>query len=146
MSWGWKIVVLYTAFVVMTLTMVFYFMRQKVDLVADDYYKQEIEYQSQINKITNARSLREPIGFTFSPKDRNIQLKFPESHITQGIQGEVYLYRPSDADQDKNFDIHPDENGKQVIALGSLRKGMWRVKIYWISAGREYYDEKIITL
>ncbi|MCK5210529.1 MAG: FixH family protein, partial [Cyclobacteriaceae bacterium] len=38
MNWGWKIVVLYSAFVIMTLSMVFFFMRQKVDLVADDYY------------------------------------------------------------------------------------------------------------
>ena len=36
MNWAWKIVVVYSAFVVMTLSMAFFFMRQKVDLVADD--------------------------------------------------------------------------------------------------------------
>lgn len=146
MSWGWKIVVVYSLFVIMTLSMVFFFMRQKVDLVADDYYKQEIEYQDKIDKISNARSLREPISFTFSSQEREIQLKFPKAHIDQGIAGEVRLYRPSDSDEDKGFDIKPNTNGEQVIAVGSLKKGMWRVKISWTSAGKGYYDEKVITL
>ena len=65
MSWGWKIVVLYGLFVMMTLSMVFYFMGHDVDLVAKDYYRQEIEYQDQIDKIENARSLKEPIDLEY---------------------------------------------------------------------------------
>jgi hypothetical protein len=45
-------------FVVMTLAMVVYFMGHKVDLVAEDYYKQEIEYQDQIDKIANTQALQ----------------------------------------------------------------------------------------
>ena len=146
MNWGWKIVVVYSLFVLMTLSMVFYFARQKVDLVADDYYKQEIEYQDQMDKISNARSLREPISFTFSTLDRKIQLKFPGAHIERGIVGEIRLYRPSDSAEDKNFDIRPNSKGEQVIAVGGLKKGLWRVKISWSSAGMAYYDEKVITL
>lgn len=146
MNWGWKIVVVYSLFVIMTLTMVIYFARQKVDLVADDYYKQEIEYQDQIDKITNTRSLNEPIDFQFSAESRQIKLDFSESHAAKGIKGSVFLYRPSNSDEDRKYDIKPDINGEQTIAIGSLNKGLWRVKISWISAGKAYYDEKIITL
>ena len=75
MNWGWKIVVVYSGFVVMTLGMVFYFMGHKVDLVAKDYYKQEIEYQDQIDKITNAKSLDEPIGFEYTAAEKKIKLQ-----------------------------------------------------------------------
>ena len=146
MNWGWKIVILYSLFVIMTLTMVFFFMRQRVDLVADDYYKQEIEYQDQIDKITNARSLKEPIGFQYSKENRTIQLDFPKSHVSNGINGIVSLYRPSDSDEDRQFKIKPDEKGIQIIAVGSLKKGLWRAKIAWKSGGIEFYDEKVITL
>lgn len=146
MNWGWKIVVVYALFVIMTLAMVFYFMRQKVDLVAEDYYKQEIEYQGQIDKITNARLLKEPVGFQYLIDDRSIQLTFPKTHIEHGIKGQVQLYRPSDANEDKKIIIKPGEDGVQTIAIGSLKKGLWRVKISWNSAGKEYYDEKVLTL
>ena len=146
MNWGWKIVVLYSLFVIMTLTMVFYFMRQKVDLVAEDYYKQEIEYQDQIDKINNARSLKEPVGFQVLSKDGMIQLTFPKAHIDNGIKGEVQLYRPSDAGMDKRIAINPGNDGVQNIGVGSLKKGLWRVKISWKSAGKDYYDERVLTL
>ena len=146
MSWGWKIVVIYSVFVIMTLTMVFYFMRQKVDLVAEDYYKQEIEYQDQIDKIANAKSLQQPVGFKYFNHNRSIQLTFPLVHVDKGINGQVHLYRPSDADEDKSFVIKPGSDGIQTIAIGSLKRGLWRVKISWNSAGKDYYYEKTLTL
>ena len=146
MNWGWKIVVVYSAFVVMTLGMVFYFMGHKVDLVATDYYKQEIEYQDQIDKIANAKSLKEPLGFEFSPARRTVKINFPSEHLVSGLNGKIHFYRPSDSSLDKEFDINPTESGEQVISIGSLNKGLWKVKISWMAADISYYDEKVITL
>lgn len=146
MNWGWKIVVVYSAFVVMTLGMVFYFMGHKVDLVADDYYKQEIEYQDQIDKITNAKTLKEPIEFEYSSAERKVKLNFPPEHLNQGLEGSIHFYRPSDSSMDKQFKINPSNEGEQVIAIGSLSKGLWKIKISWTAASKAYYDEKTITL
>ena len=101
MNWGWRIVVLYSAFVLMTLFMVVFFMRQKVDLVAKDYYRQEIEYQEQIDKISNTNSLKEPLDVLYSSKNRTISVQFPSEHAAQGIEGKIHLYRPANADEDK---------------------------------------------
>ena len=146
MNWGWKIVVVYSAFVVMTLGMVFYFMGHKVDLVADDYYKQEIEYQDQIDKISNAKSLIEPIRFKYTASQRTVLLSFPIEHLEKGLKGNIHFYRPSDSSLDKEFDIKTNESGEQTIAIGSLKKGLWKVKISWTAADKAYYDEKVITL
>ena len=146
MNWGWKIVVVYSGFVVMTLGMVFYFMGHEVDLVADDYYKQEIEYQDQIDKITNAKSLNEPIGFEYSAAERKVKLQFPAEHLTNNLEGSIHFYRPSDSSLDKLFKIDPTNEGVQTIAIGSLNKGLWKVKISWTVANEAYYDEKTITL
>jgi hypothetical protein len=146
MNWGWKIVVLYSAFVVMTLSMVVYFMRQKVDLVADDYYKQEIEYQDQIDKISNAKALKEPIGYGYDMKNRTIKLSFPQAHLTQELRGKINFYRPANADEDKEFDIRPEASGAQIISVSDLNKGLWKIKIYWTAGGKEFFDEKVVTL
>ena len=146
MNWGWKIVVVYALFVLMTLFMVFYFMRQEVDLVAQDYYKQEIEYQDQMDKISNAKLLREPVTFDYSSSERKVTISFPASHVSQGIMGKVYFYRPSNAEEDREFEVSPNRDGQQNIAVGSLTKGLWRVKISWTSNDTEYFDEKTVTL
>ena len=146
MNWGWKIVVLYSAFVIMTLAMVIYFMGHKVDLVAEDYYKQEIEYQNQMDKISNANSLKEPIGFEYFRSDRTIKLSFPQVHIEQKLKGKIHFYRPANADEDKEYELQPDSSGEQIISVGSLNRGLWKIKIAWNSGGKEYFDEKIVTL
>lgn len=145
MNWGWKIVVLYSAFVIMTLSMVVYFMGQKVDLVADDYYKQEIEYQDQIDKISNTKSLKEPIGYEYLRADQSIKLSFPQTHVKQDIRGEIHFYRPANADEDKEFAVRLTDSCEQVIAVASLSRGLWKIKINWRSGGKEYFDEKIVT-
>jgi len=146
MSWGWKIVIVYSLFVAMTLGMVFYFIGDKVDLVAEDYYKQEIEYQDQIDKISNAKSLKQSIGFEFSSAQRTVTINFPEDQLQGGLEGSVQFYRPSDSSLDKKFEINPNEAGEQIIAIASLHKGLWKVKISWTASGKDYYDEKVITL
>ena len=133
-------------FVIMTLSMVFYFMGQKVDLVADDYYKQEIEYQGQIDKITNAKQLKQAVEFEYLNSDRIVKISFPPDHIEKGLKGNIHFYRPSNADEDKNFNIAPGEAGEQKIGVGSLSKGLWKVKISWSCAGKEFYDERVVTL
>lgn len=146
MNWGWKIVVLYTLFVIMTLSMVFYFMRQDVDLVAKDYYRQEIEYQDQIDKIENARSLKEPVDLEYVANQNLIKLKFPAAHLREGIDGTIHLYRPSNAKEDKLVQVKPMADGQQLINVGDLRDGFWKVKISWSAGGTDYYDEHAVTL
>ena len=146
MNWGWKIVVLYSGFVIMTLSMVIYFMGHKVDLVAEDYYKQEIEYQGQMDKISNANSLKEPIGFEYFRSDRTIKLSFPLAHVKQDLHGKIHFYRPADASEDREFDVHPTDSGEQLIAVSGFSKGLWKIKIAWSSGGKEYFNDKIITL
>jgi len=146
MNWGWKIVVVYSAFVVMTLSMAFFFMRQKVDLVADDYYKQEIEYQGQMDKISNAKSLKNPVFISYSMENKAITLNFPVEHIEKDLTGKIHFYRPSNADEDKAFEIHPMDSGEQVISVSSLNKGLWKIKISWTVGGESYFDEKVVTL
>ena len=146
MNWGWKIVVLYSTFVIMTLSMVIFFMSQKVDLVADDYYKQEIQYQDQIDKISNAKSLKEPIGYVYSNQPRIVKLSFPSAHVQQGLAGKVYFYRPANSNEDKEFDLRINDSGEQIISISSLSRGLWKIKISWNSGGKEFYDEKVVTL
>ena len=145
MNWGWKIVFLYSAFIIMTLSMVFYFMSQDVELVADDYYKQEIEYQDQIDKISNTKALNKPIGYEYSSRQHTVKLSFPEVYLHNTLNGKIHFYRPSNSSEDKIFDLKVNDSCEQVISIASLSRGLWKIKINWNSGGKEFYDEKVVT-
>jgi len=146
MSWGWKIVVIYTGFVVMTLAMVFYFMGEKVDLVADDYYKQEIAYQDQIDKMSNTQALEQPLTLDFDRNTHSASLQFPSNQVSTGLKGTIHLYRPANSSEDKVIDVLTDTSGIQVISLEGFSRGLWKIKVNWNSGGKEFYIEKILTL
>ena len=50
-SWGTGIVIAFAIFMAVTVSTAVYMMNQDVNLVADDYYDQEIKYQQQIDRI-----------------------------------------------------------------------------------------------
>jgi len=146
MNWGWKIVLLYTGFVVMTLGMVFYFIGDKVDLVADDYYKQEIAYQDQIDKMSNNQALEQPLEIDLDRTSLSAVIRFPLEQASAGVQGLVQLYRPANSDEDKTFDINTDSTGVQTVSLAGFNRGLWKIKVLWNSGGKDYYSEKVVTL
>ena len=56
MNWGYKIMFVYLLFVVGMLTLVYKCTQQNTELVADNYYDQEVKYQERYNKLQNASS------------------------------------------------------------------------------------------
>jgi len=146
MNWGWKIFVLYSGFVVMTLGMVFYFMGHKVDLVADDYYRQEIAYHDQIDKMSNSQAMLQPLGIELDRQTLSAIIRFPLDHVSSGLKGSIQLYRPANSDEDKTYDILIDSTGVQSVSLTGFSKGLWKVKVMWNSGGNDYYSEKVVTL
>ena len=141
MSWGWKIVLMFTGFVLFILFMVFKSIQQDFHLVADDYYKQEIEYQKVINGMKNARALGDKFDVKYDIRAQILQLNFPKDH-TGDINGEIYFFRPSDSKLDIRISIRADQQGKMDIKTGSLKRGLWKLKILWTYNSNSYYFEK----
>ncbi len=142
LNWGFGVFALYTAFVLFMLFMVFKSSQQKVDLVTEDYYQQELAYQEIINFKSNAEQLVN--GLTYTLNKNEIELFFPVDH--DNISGKVQIYRPSNNGYDKNFEIKLDEENKMTLNLGSTPLGLYKMKIHWTNDSLGYYIEKDIYL
>ena len=145
MSWGWKIFIVFTAFVGFILFMVFSAVNQEFYLVSDNYYEKEIQYQGEIDMIRNARALKDQVKIMYDPNVQNITFIFPEEHKT-AVSGNIYFFRPSDSAADQVFTIDADDTGTQSISVKSLRKGLWQVKVNWTFGATGYQEKKNITL
>ena len=139
MSWGIRITILYVAFVAMIGTLVFLTMREKVDLVADDYYQREINFQQQLDKQEAGLALSQQP--TVQANASGLTVAFPSALATSGISGKVECYRPSDPTKDFQVDIHADSAGHQQIAREKFEQGLYTVRLNWNAQGKAYYHE-----
>lgn len=145
MSWGHKITGVIIVFVGMIMFMVVKAMRQDdIHLVSKDYYKKEIEYQNEINKLKNVQNLKEAFAFQYINKHQAFKIKFPKDIK----KGQVMFFRPANARKDFTVPVETGTDGVQLIPIGNrkLDKGFWRVKIDWQDAQKKYYVEKRIVI
>lgn len=146
MNWGYKIAISIFIFIAFMASVVIWAFKQDVNLVAENYYEEEIAYQQQIDKIKNTNKLVEKPYLNYRNIDDIVELVFPQRLLTKKISGELLFFRPSDFKKDRKFDLQLDENGKQFISVASLQPGSWKVKLHWNDLDKEYFDEVSIYI
>lgn len=142
-NWGTGLFVFFVLFVGI-LAFVLY-QSTKVDnaLVMDNYYEEDLNYQSHYEKKQNTASLAEKVLVSYDREKNELHLQFPAIHAAEsGITGNIWLYRPSDKGQDVNQSFQLVDTLKWTKHIGSLDKGRWKVKIDWVMGAKPYYQEE----
>jgi hypothetical protein len=139
MNWGHKITIVFIAFAAMMIYMVVRSFQANVDLVSEDYYLQELNYQEQIDKKQNLINDKRQV--THQMTDEGILLNFSRSSSIENIKGTVNIYRPSEADMDQTLDISLDSQYTQLISPRLLSPGKYVLKIDWSEDETLYYQE-----
>ena len=141
MSIGKWIVFSFVMFTLFIGTLVAICVRQDMALVSKDYYKEELAYQAQIQRISNTRSLERLPELKIT--DGNVHVNFPEDFNPES--GYVKVFRPSDAKKDKQFVLTTGLT-TQSFKIDHLSPGLYRVKMWWIMNNNEYFFEKEIVI
>ena len=142
MSWGKKIAIFYTVFAITMLSAVIFASMQTLHLVSEDYYQEEIAYESRIQEIKNVQELGKQVEVE-KISDSEFSFRFPPS--AQKAIGVIQFYRPSDAGLDQAFPIKLAD-GKQLISVDELVGGNWQVQIQWAMDGKAFYQEMDVSL
>lgn len=144
MNWGTKIAIFYTSFVVITLTAVVKSTFHRWDLVTEDYYGEEIKYQSQIDKMNNTSALAQKPNMQI--EGQNVKLEFPEGLRSTNIIGKVVFYKPSNKTLDFEVPIKLNDAGKQIITPTVTQTGKYTAQLSWSANGLDYYQEFFLHL
>lgn len=137
MNWAKRIILAYIIFILGIASLVFISMRQKIDLVTDNYYEKEIKYQEQIDKLNNTNSLTEKI--MIKKINSELHITFPDEALPKS--GDITFYRPSDRSKDRTFPLKEGEK-IQVFNIEEFAPGLWEVVIYWKSNETEYLTKE----
>ncbi len=130
-NWGTGIVIAMLLFVIFILQFVYrvtFVDKYDHHLVSDDYYKDELFYQKEIDKLNNASKLSENI--TVRNFENGIVIHFPEDKDYKKIKGTINFQRPSNnkIDFKKNIDLNEHN---LYIPDSILASGKWNVRIDW---------------
>jgi len=139
MNWGWGIALAYSTFVAFMLGMVALAVNQDFDLVADDYYEQEIAYQDRIDQLTNASV--EGIKVTYASDGERYRFTFPAN----STKVKVCFFRPSDDALDH---CASDFVAAEPITVprAKLAAGRYLLKLEWMANGTKYFQEDDIVV
>jgi hypothetical protein len=143
--WPIAIIAFFIVFATFIVSFIVFASRQRVDLVRADYYEAEIKFQQQIDRVERSRPVEAGVTVNYNEKSANITIQLP-AESDKNATGQIELYRPSDARQDKNIKLAPDQTGQQQVNVRDLNNGLWKVRVTWTSSGKEFFIEKPITI
>jgi len=143
-SWGTKIAILYISFIILIIGMVVLSMQQKVELVSDDYYANELVFQNKINETNNANGLSETV--THHIYNNTLTVILPIDFKDKKLTGNIEFYCPSDKSKDLRLPIQLNNDLEQSIDLKKLSKGMYKMKVEWFTGKTGYLTEETIII
>jgi len=120
--------------------MVYVAMQQTNEMLDENYYVREQEYQSLIDGAEALRSIQtEPL---IHQNNEYLTIQLPENSFANIQDGEVSLIKPDNEKLDVLFPLEPDSNGTFHVDKSKLTKGVYKVRVKWINTDQQYYSDE----
>ena len=142
--WGIGVAVVIVIFAIGVGILVYIASSQKVDLVSDDYYQQELNHQERIDETKRSADINKKVTVNISNSE--LKVIFPDFFQKGKLKGTNTLYRPSDRNNDIVIPLMLDSLNTQTILTTSFIKGLWRLKINWKYEKEKYYQEEVVII
>ena len=145
LNWGFGVVLAFIGFI----SFIMYFVismssnnKYSYDLVAKDYYNQELNFQKKIDATKNAKKLKENIKI--ERVKEGVKIIFPKEFNTKKIKGKVFLYRPSNKQLDFEMLIAVSDSSYLLMPDKRLLDGRWNIIVDWTYKEQQYLFQKEI--
>lgn len=132
-NWGWKIVIAFAIFFVVMGSLVYRSATEDHQLVAKNYYEQEMLYQEVIDQ----KKIAKEQGIAWQEGQGEICLLNPTNET---LKGEVLLYRASNKEWDHTFTYLEEKN---CLPASDFQKGKWKVIFKGKLSDKKIYTEHI---
>jgi hypothetical protein len=143
MSWGYKILAMYGAFMLLIGALVFGSYQQDVNLVSKDYYQREIEFQEVIDGRNNLQKISAQPEILILEDVLEVQL--PEG--TAELKNlEIWFYNAAIPAADIKYNEASTAKRTFSFPLTPVHKGTYHLKIKWMENDLPYYFDKEMSI
>lgn len=137
MNWGKAVILIFLSFATFIGVMAYKMMHTNIDLVGEDYYQKEIDYQRQIERLKSTNALTSRPIFNYSSENQSIVLKLPSAVSS----GNALFFRPDNKKDDVNINLKSQSDSTIRLSTKLLKKGHWKLKVIWTDNTKEYFVE-----
>ncbi|NOT75705.1 MAG: hypothetical protein HOP08_12335 [Cyclobacteriaceae bacterium] len=141
MNWGKSIIVAFVLFALFIGVLVIVCMKESVNLVSKNYYQEELQYETRITAMNNYNALISKPVLLLTVDTLTIQWV----KLIPIEKGSIIFFRPSDGGLDKKFDLTANRLLEQ-FPINGLPKGRYQIKLQWSGQGKDYFQERSVTL
>ena len=142
LNWGTGIAIFFSIFVLSLIFQVYKSTQYARNMVSDEYYKHDLQYQKHYEKIQNSRALKQDV--IVQEQSGAVQILFPQE--VGKASGNIHFFCPSDNTLDFETPISHSTEHIQKITTDALKKGLWRIKIDWQANGNAYFREESVYI
>jgi len=143
-NWGHKLILVFLVFGGLMSFMVYRSFKTNIDLVSNEYYKDELSYQKIIDGSKEANQLKNTVSIV--QKGEIIAIRLPDEMKNEIVKGEAWFYCATDAKKDRKIELQLNKEAEQLINKNLFTPGNYIVKLNWTSAGRQYYAEQNLVI
>lgn len=137
-NWGTMLTIVFILGASGIIFMVYRSQQMSAELVTDNYYAEELQFQKKIDARTAANNLSRKVAIEYINVQDAIVVSFPPECLKGDIKGNIYFYNPSSGKQDRIIPIAMDAQGLQVIAAGKIARGTYSVQVEWRMNDKAY--------
>ena len=137
LNWGQSLALAMFAFMIFILSFVYKaFSDKRYDhhLVSEQYYKDEINFQQEIDAEKKANDLSKKV--TLTTTDLGVLIMFPEDF--KKLSGTIKFQRPANEKLDFAMPFELNDKYSVLVPLDSVLPGSYNVKIKWKANGTDY--------
>ena len=139
LNWGKSILAVYIGFVLLMVFMVYMASKQDFDLVAKDYYQQEIEYQTKIDANKNQTNSNNKWQIISS--SNQLEISLANFAPNKKPVGKIEFYRPSNSKLDVIKELDLNAEGKMFVSAQIFKTGPYLIKINYIIDNKNYFEQ-----
>ena len=143
--WPISIIAFFSVAILGCATFITFCSRHPADLISPNYYEEEVRYQGQIDRLQHTQERAALASVTYNPAGKQITISLPPEHSRAKPSGRIQLYRPSAVNLDRQLKLDTTPEGIQSIDAATLLPGLWKVRVSWTLANRDYFiDQRIV--
>ncbi len=137
-TWGHGVIVALGLFIGFILFMIFVFPsgQQNSELITDNYYEEELNYQKVIDAKNSADQLTEKPVFEQIPE--GLKISFPKDYNNENSKFNFDLFRTDDQRLDIKKEFQLTSDNSFTIPAKVLAKGNYTLKIHWTKDNKNY--------
>ena len=130
-SWAHGIIIALAAFMIFILSLIYIFSRsyQNSELITDNYYEEELRYQTVIDATKNADAL--PVKPTYEQTAKGIRIIFPKDINNANSTFSIDMHRAEDSKLDIKRNMQLDQSNALFIPASVIVKGNYVLRLKW---------------